>query len=270
MTQILDGKVARDFYKKALIERVGKLSFVPTLSIIQIGDNKESSIYINQKKKFGESIGVNVSHIHLSENISFEEVSEIIKKENLKKEVSGIIVQLPLPKHLDLIKIINLIDPKKDVDGLTDENQKLLAENKPEFVPATALGVILLLDFYKILISGNKIAVLGRSRLVGSPVAQILKFRGAEVTICHSKTPNTREITNDSDIIISAVGKPNLIDFSYIKNGSVVVDIGGDVNFASVSAIVSAITPFPGGVGPMTVLSLFVNLIEATEKRATL
>jgi len=263
MTQILDGKVARDFYKKTLMERVGKLSFIPTLSIIQIGDNKESAIYINQKKKFGESIGVNVSHIHLSENSSFEEISEIIKKENLKKEVLGIIIQSPVPKHLDFIQLVNLIDPKRDVDGLTDENQKLLAEGNSRFISATARGVVLLLDFYKISLQGKSVAVLGRSRLVGNPMAVILKTRGANVEVCHSKTTNTKEITNKSDIVISAVGKPNLIDSSYVKDGAIIIDIGGDVNFADVSKKASAITPFPGGVGPMTVLSLFDNLTSA-------
>ncbi len=276
MPTILDGKTARDFYKKALEERVKKLSFVPTLSIIQIGDNRESAIYIEQKKKFGLSIGVKVSHIHLSRQVTFEEVVRVIGVENSKSEVAGIIIQSPVPKHLDFLKLVNLIDQKKDVDGLTE---------KSRFVPATAHGVMLLLDFYKISIKGKKVAVLGRSRLVGGPIARAMEMKGAYVTICHSKTANTLEITRQSDIIVVAVGKPEFIDRSYIREGSVIVDVGinslygeklegempkrkvvGDVNFADVSPVASAISPVPGGVGPMTVLSLFDNLISASEK----
>lgn len=274
MPLILDGKVARDFYKKALIERVAKLSLVPTLSIIQIGDNKESSIYIEQKKKFGLSIGVKVSHIHLPKAVSFDEIKKTIQSLNSDREVSGIIIQSPVPAHLDFIKLVNLIDPKKDVDGLTDENQKLLVEGKPRFIPATARGVMLLLDFYKIPVSGKKVTVIGRSRLVGGPIAKVMEMKGANVTVCHSKTPNTAEITRQSDIVITAVGKPEFIDHSYIKKGGVIIDVGisgligisglkGDVNFADVSTVVSAISPVPGGVGPMTVLSLFDNLVSA-------
>ncbi|MEK7607337.1 MAG: bifunctional 5,10-methylenetetrahydrofolate dehydrogenase/5,10-methenyltetrahydrofolate cyclohydrolase [Patescibacteria group bacterium] len=267
MPKILDGKIARDFYKKALIEKVKKFSFVPTLSIVQIGDNKESSIYIEQKKKFGLSIGVKVSHIHLPESVTFLEISEIVKKENLKKEVFGIIIQSPVPEHLDFIKLVNLIDPKKDVDGLTDENQKLLADGKPRFIPATACGVMFLLEFYKIPVLDKKVAVIGRSRLVGGPIAKVMEMGGAYVTVCHSKTPNTAEITRQSDIVIVAVGKPEFIDRSYIKKGGVIIDVGisglkGDVNFADVSSVVSAISPVPGGVGPMTVLALFDNLVS--------
>jgi methylenetetrahydrofolate dehydrogenase (NADP+) / methenyltetrahydrofolate cyclohydrolase len=281
MPQILDGKIARDFYKNSLIEKIGRLSIVPSLSIIQIGDNRESTIYIEQKKKFGVSIGVPVNHLHLPENSSFEEVDKIIRVENSKREVGGIIIQSPVPAHLDFLKLVNLIDPKKDVDGLTDENQKLLESGQPRFIPATAKGVMFLLDFYKISIVGRRAAVLGRSRLVGHPIAEILKNRGAIVSVCHSKTKNTVEITKQSDIIVAAIGKPELIDASYIQQGSIVIDVGinsikgekleeevpkrklvGDVNHTSVSNLVSAITPVPGGVGPMTVLSLFDNLIS--------
>lgn len=288
MPQILDGKIARDFYKKDLVERIGRLSFSPTLSIIQIGDNRESSIYIDQKKKFGLSIGVRVSHVHLPGHATFDEVADTIRTENSNEEVSGVIIQSPVSGHLDFIKLVNLIDPKKDVDGLTDENQKLLAEGKPRFIPATAHGVMLLLDFYKIPVFGKKVAVLGRSRLVGGPIAKVMGMKGANVTVCHSKTPNTAEITRQSDIVIVAVGRPEFIDRSYIREGAVVIDVGinsprgeklekleeevpkrklvGDVGFSNVFGIASAITPVPGGVGPMTVLSLFDNLISASSK----
>ena len=286
MTLILDGKIARDFYKKALVERVGRLSCVPALSIIQIGDDKESSVYIEQKKKFGLSIGVKVYHIKLSTDVTFDEVADVVKRENSNREISGIIIQSPVPEHLDFIKLVNLIDPKRDVDGLTDENQELLAEGKPRFVPATAHGVMLLLDFYKIPVLGKKVSVVGRSRLVGGPIAKVMGMKGANVTVCHSKTPNTAEITRQSDIVIVAVGRPEFINRSYIGEGAVVIDVGinsvygeysekleeeipkrkltGDVDFSNVFDIVSAITPVPSGVGPMTVLSLFDNLVSAS------
>jgi methylenetetrahydrofolate dehydrogenase (NADP+) / methenyltetrahydrofolate cyclohydrolase len=285
MPQILDGKIVRDFHTKALIERVAKLSHPLALSIIQIGDNKESIIYIEQKKKFGASIGARVFHIHVPEAASFDEIARIIKEENTKSEVSGIIIKYPVPTHLDFLKLVNLIDPKKDVDGLTDENQKLLSEGRPRFIPATARGVMMLLDFYKISVAGKKIAVLGRSRLVGGPIASVLKAKGAEISVCHSKTSNTREFTRQSDIVIVAIGKPEFIDASYIRKGAVVIDVGinslkgekleeempkrklvGDVDFSGVFPVISAITPVPGGVGPMTVLSLFDNLVEAAER----
>lgn len=288
MTLILNGKIARDFYKKALIERVNRLSFVPTLSIIQIGDNRESSIYIEQKKKFGLSIGVKVSHIHLPKEALFDEIAKVIQDLNSNREIFGIIIQSPVPGHLDFIKLVNLIDPKKDVDGLTDENQKLLAEGEPRFIPATAHGVMLLLDFYKIPVRGKKTVVVGRSRLVGGPIAKVMGIKGANVTVCHSKTPNTAEITRQSDVVIVAVGKPEFINRSYIREETVVIDVGinslhgeksekleeevlkrkitGDVNFADVSPVTSAISPVPGGVGPMTVLSLFDNLISASSE----
>src|SRR3989344_7187833 len=226
MPQILDGKIACDFYKKTLVERVKKLSFTPTISIIQIGDNRESAIYIEQKKKFGRTVGVNVSYIHLPAEAVFDEIARVIGEENSKREVSGIIIQSPVPAHLDFLKLVNLIDPKRDVDGLTDENQKLLAEGKPRFIPATARGVMFLLDFYKIPVKGKKVTVLGRSRLVGGPIARMLEMKGANVTVCHSKTPNTAEVTKQSDIVIVAVGKPEFINRSYIKAGAVVIDVG--------------------------------------------
>lgn len=275
MPIILDGRSARDFYKKALIERVAKLPSAPCLSIIQIGNKRESNIYIAQKKKFGESIGAKVRHISMPEDVSFEDAAKAIKAESDKNEITGVILQSPLPPRLDFIKLVNLIDRKKDVDGLCDN---------PLFTPATAKGVMFLLDFYKVPITGEKTAVLGRSRLVGGPIAEAMKERGALVTVCHSKTQNTAEITRNSKIVVVAIGKPEFLDASFVSAGAIVIDVGinslkgekleeelpkrkvaGDVDFASVLPLVSHISPVPGGVGPMTVLALFDNLVEASE-----
>ena len=280
---LLDGKIARDVRTRALNASFSTLGFVVRLAIVQVGDNPDSTVYIEQKKKFALKIGVTVSHLKFPEDVSFETLSREIQNLNIDSTIHGIIVQLPLPKHLDKEKVIALIYPEKDVDGLTDENQQLLAESHPRFVPATARGILSLLDFYHIPLNGKKVVVLGRSRLVGMPTALAMKSRGALVSVCHSQTLNTREVTLTSDIVIVAIGKPELIDVSYIKKDAVVVDVGinsasgaleeeiskrrvvGDVNFESVVSIVSAISPVPGGVGPMTVLSLFENLLDATK-----
>jgi len=264
---LLDGKKARDFYAQILAAKIRTLGFSPHLAIIQVGDNPSSTSYINQKKKFGEKIGATVEHIAFPANVPFDELKKNILDLNGDKKTNGIIVQLPLPTHLDKKAVIDLIIPKKDVDGLT-ENSK--------FVPATARGVKSLLDFYDIAVKGKKVAVLGRSELVGKPTAKCMENSGAFVTVCHSQTANTREVTKSSDIIIVAIGKAKLVDETYVgENSPVVVDIGlsslcgklaGDVDFEKVKKLVSAITPVPGGVGPMTVLSLFENLVLAAEE----
>ncbi len=275
MSQLLDGKKARDFFKAQLMVRLKALPVQPLLALIQIGNNKESVIYIEQKKKFALSIGAAVEHIHLPETTTTEVVREQISLLNKRTDVHGIIIQLPIPSHTDKDSLIEEIDPTKDVDGLT---------SKTKFIPATAKGVGLLMDFYNIDPKGKKVAVFGRSRLVGLPTASLLTQKGALVSVCHSQTPNPKEISKEADIVIVAIGKPEHIDASYIKPGAIVVDVGinsttgkkfdeemptrklvGDVNFKEVSPVVSAISPVPGGVGPMTVLSLFDNLVLSAE-----
>lgn len=285
MVNILDGKIARNSYKKALIERSKQLAFRPKLALIQIGSNTESTIYIEQKKKFAHDIHAEVEHITCKDASSYGEIEMIIQSYNIRNDIHGIILQLPVPQHLDAYKLINIIDPKKDVDGLTDVNQKLLANGTPHFIPATAKGVMSLLDFYSISVSGKKAVVFGRSRLVGGPLASLLKLKGADVSVCHRQTQNPRARSLAADIVFVAIGKPEYIDVSYIKPGAIVIDIGinsitgvkleeeiakrkiiGDVDHASVKKVVQAISPVPGGVGPMTVLSLFDNLILSAEE----
>jgi len=264
---ILDGKKLQEKRVKALVKKVSKLKEKPVLVIIQIGNNKESNVYIKQKINFGKKVGVGVEHYQLKSSVNFEFIKKLIGDFNNDDEIKGIIVQLPLPKKFNVQKIVNLVDSKKDVDGLT-KNSK--------FVPATARGVLTLLKENKIKIADKKVAVLGRSFLVGTPIANLMREKGAEVTVCHSKTKNTSAITKKADIIISAVGKPGLIKKNFVKEGQVVIDVGisvvdgklkGDVDFEAVNKVVSAITPVPGGVGPMTVLSLFENLVDASKSK---
>ncbi len=270
--QILDGKAVRDSLKQKLLEHIKGLLCIPTLSLIQVGDNARSNIYIKQKMAFAESIGAKVKHLRFPESVSFEELSTAIASENASADTHGIIVQLPLPDGLDKMAVIDLIDPAKDVDGLT---------TGATMIPATAKAVVTILDFYNIDVKGKRVAVLGRSRLVGAPVARLLAARGALVSVCHSQTPNTKEITQAADIVVVAIGKPEFVTAEYIKTGAVVIDVGinsipvagsnkpriaGDVNHADVTGLVSAITPVPGGVGPVTVFSLFDNLVHAAQE----
>ena len=264
---ILDGKKLQGERLKILKKKVSRLKNKPVLVIIQIENNKESTIYINQKIKFGKKIGVGVEHYQLKPNVSFKFLEKLIGDFNNDPEVTGIIVQLPVPKKFDPLKIVNLVDPKKDVDGLVKNTR---------FVPATARGVFTLLKENKISLKGKKVTVLGRSFLVGGPIAKIMRKKGAKVTICHSKTKNNCLKARSADITISAVGKPGFINKRYVKKGQVIIDVGitkvgkdikGDANFESINKVVSAITPVPGGVGPMTVLSLFENLVDASIKK---
>lgn len=293
MSLILDGKKIRDEIAHDLKRRIEALSPKPKMVILQVGSNKESSAYIEQKKKFAEKIGVLVDHLCVAETVTENELIFKIKELNATRSVHGILVQLPLPASLSKEKSVGAIEPEKDVDGLTEVNEKLFKEGKPRFVPATARGIVELLEHYHLPVFDKKVAVLGRSKLVGAPTALLLKQKGARVTLCHSQTPDTKEITRSSDIIIVAIGKPKLVGASYVRNDKTqtVVDVGitavtahgerkldeeipkvtlvGDVDFENVADKVAAISPVPGGVGPMTVASLFKNLVEAYERQRT-
>lgn len=261
---LLDGKIARAHYSSLLEKRIKELSFVPCLVILQVGNRTDSNSYIKAKKSFAQKVGVKEIHINFPEDVGQEELIEAVKKYNQDESVNGIIIQLPLPPQINSEIVLNLIDPKKDIDGLNCATK---------FLPATARGIRELIKFYKIELAGKKVTVLGRSKLVGEPVAKMCHEEGALVTICHSKTENTPQKAQDADILIVAVGKPNLVGREYVKEGQVVIDVGitrhsegqlvGDVNFNEVKDIVHMITPVPGGVGQMTVLALFENLIDA-------
>ncbi|MEK7586284.1 MAG: bifunctional 5,10-methylenetetrahydrofolate dehydrogenase/5,10-methenyltetrahydrofolate cyclohydrolase [Patescibacteria group bacterium] len=275
MAKILDGRIVRDEIKSELIKRVSRLGFSPCLTVVQVGNLPASTSYIGQKIKFGEAIGVKVKHLCFSNNISLDELKNEILKLNQDNSVRGIIVQLPLPPQLDVWEVIETIDPKKDVDGLTAINLKKLWARQSTLIPATARGVLTLLDYYKIVIAGKRVVVVGRSNLVGGPIALAMLNRGATVTVCHRQTKDLASITKTAEILISATGHPGLITSAEVSPRQVVIDVGltvstggglvGDVAYAEVAKTVSAITPVPGGVGPMTVCSLFMNLLDVCE-----
>jgi len=278
MFQLLDGKKIRDERLPALKAEFLALPFKATLAIVQVGDRPDSNSYINQKKIFGEKLGAKIWHLKFTEDIGQAEVIDEIKLLNADPEIQGIIIQLPLPEGWDKKEVINNIAPEKDVDGLTENNQhKFYVGSSEAFVPATARGVMAMLDFYDISTTGKKAVVVGRSELVGKPIAQLLRMRGAEVEVCHRQTIDVPALTSTADILVVAAGNPKMIKADFVKDGAVVVDVGinkteeghlcGDVDFEAVKDRVQAISPVPGGVGPLTVLSLFENLLLASKTK---
>ena len=276
MATILDGKKLRDKILTELKEKIDKYEKKPTLVVILVGENPASQIYVNNKKKTAEKIGINSIVINYPENITEKELLNKIDELNNDKKVNAILVQLPLPKHISKENIINAIDPKKDVDGFTPYNfGKLFSGEKPYVYPCTPKGILLLLDEYNIEIAGKNVVIVGRSNIVGKPLSQMMLNKNATVTICHSHTENLPEITKTADIIISAVGKNIIEGEKMLKSGCVVVDVGifkdstgrtrGDVDFERASKIASFISPVPGGVGPMTITSLMLNTVELFE-----
>ena len=259
---ILSGIVVRDVLRQQLMDHIGTLKTKPELVIIQIGDNPESSIYIEQKKKFGQSVGIPVHHVVLPVTITEQEVIDTIHTYNANDNIKGIIVQLPIPSGINTKKILDEISPEKDVDGLGAYSH---------YIPATARGIMSLCDYYDIGMQGKHVVVVGRSELVGKPTALLCLKRNATVTVCHSYTKNLKEITKQADILIVACGKLQYITSEFVSAGQVVIDVGihrtehglcGDVDMESVKHIVGSITPVPGGVGPLTVVSLFQNVCD--------
>lgn len=252
---------------------------IPCLAIIQVGDLPESAAYIHHKKLFAEKIGAIVRHIQFDATITEKEIVNKIKKLNKNKKVHGIIVQLPLPQHISSLNVIEAIDSKKDVDGLTSVNVKYLQlGNKTGIIPATARGVLSLIKAYNISVEGKRVVVVGRSVLVGAPIAQCLLRAGATVTICHKLTQPLHKFTSQADVLIVAAGSPKLISKKFVNKKQIIVDVGitaiehegkryliGDVDSKKIKSIVSAYSPVPGGVGPLTVASLFENLCEVVE-----
>ena len=245
------------------------------LAIIQVGLRPDSTKYVEHKKRFAERVGVEVCQILIPETITENELREEIKKLNEDKSINGIIIQLPIPAHLQSHVILDAINPKKDVDGMTSHNLRLLYENKDTIIPATTLGILSLLNEYKIPLAKKHVVIVGRSSLVGKPTALLFLNKDATVTVCHSQTENLSSFTSQADILIVAVGIPNFIKKENVKNGATVIDVGinvkedgkvaGDVCFDDVKEVASYITPVPGGVGPMTIVSLFENLLKVSK-----
>lgn len=252
----------------------------PKLVVVQVGDDPGSASYIRQKMKSAESVGMRSEHRHLLESTTLEELLTEVKRLNADPDVTGFIVQLPLPKHLEksVPQIIRAIDPLKDVDGFGAYNlgKMFLSKEFEHLPPATPAGIVMLLEHYKISVAGKHVVIVGRSNIVGKPLAVMLLNRDATVTICHSKTKYLASLMMQADILVAAVGKAKMITAEMVKPGAVVIDVGinridgklvGDVDFESVKELASAITPVPGGVGPMTVAALINNCIQAKKRQ---
>ena len=278
MYQLIDGKAISQQIKDELKEKVEKLKTQGTeicLAVIQVGNDPASGVYVNNKKKACAYIGIQSLSYELPEETTEEELLKLIGELNAKEEVNGILVQLPLPKQINEEKILLAIDPAKDVDGFHPANVGNLSIGRPGYVSCTPAGVIQLLKRSGIEIEGKECVVLGRSNIVGKPMAMLLLRENGTVTVCHSRTKNLKEITKRAEILVAALGKPKFVDASYIKEGAVVIDVGihrnennklcGDVDFEEVAPHTSAITPVPGGVGPMTIAMLMHNCVEGVE-----
>lgn len=276
MTQIIDGKRISQEIKDELKEKVESLKKEgkeATLAVIQVGNDPASSVYVNNKKKACAYIGIRSLAYELAEETTEDELLALIDQLNKDDSVNGILVQLPVPAHIDEDKIIQAISPKKDVDGFHPENVGKLVIGEPGFISCTPAGIIQLLKRSGIEIAGKNCVVIGRSNIVGKPMALLMLRENATVTVAHSKTQNLKEICKRADILIVAIGKPQFITADYVKEGAVVVDVGihrdennklcGDVKYQDVAPHTQAITPVPGGVGPMTIAMLMNNCVES-------
>lgn len=269
----IDGKQISAQIKDELKERVKKENLEVTLAVIQVGNDPASTVYVGNKKKACEYIGIHSLAYELPEETPEEDLLQLIKELNGRDDVNGILVQLPLPAHMDEDKVIRTISPKKDVDGFHPQSVGALSIGQPGFVSCTPAGVIQLLKRTGVEIDGKECVIVGRSNIVGKPMALLMLRENATVTVCHSHTKNLKEVTKRADILIVAIGKPKFITKEYVKEGAVVIDVGihrgadgklcGDVDYDDVAPITYAITPVPGGVGPMTIAMLMNNCVEA-------
>jgi methylenetetrahydrofolate dehydrogenase (NADP+)/methenyltetrahydrofolate cyclohydrolase len=276
MAQILDGKALSKNIINELKQEIADLKThnnrTPGLSVILVGDDVASSIYVNKKKKTCESIGIKSYVKTYDSNISESFLINEILTLNNDVNVDGILIQLPLPNHINQLNVINSVKPDKDVDGFHPLNIGNLLLGYNTLIPCTPLGIIKLLEYYNIDIKSKHVVIVGRSNIVGKPLIPLFLQKDATVSICHSKTNNLSDITKTADILVAAIGKPNFLNVEYIKKGAVVIDVGinrvngkivGDVFFDAVKDIVSYITPVPGGVGPMTIAMLMYNTLKA-------
>lgn len=278
MYQIIDGKKISQEIKDELRDKVADLKSQGKdicLAVIQVGNDPASSVYVGNKKKACAYIGIQSLSYELAEETTQQELLDLIEKLNADSKVNGILVQLPLPKHIDEEKVIQAIAPEKDVDGFNEKNVGALCVGSKGYVSCTPLGIIQLLKRSGIEIAGKHCVVIGRSNIVGKPMSLLLLRENGTVTVCHSRTKDIREITKQADILVVAIGKPKFVDESYVKDGAVVIDVGihrdennklcGDVDFEKVAPHTSAITPVPGGVGPMTIAMLMYNCVSSVE-----
>lgn len=273
MAKRIDGKAISQMVKDELRDQVKKEKIEATLAVIQVGSDPASTVYVGNKKKACEYIGIRSLAFELPEETKEEELLDLVRELNDREDVDGILVQLPLPAHMDEDKVIQTISPKKDVDGFHPQSVGALSIGQPGFVSCTPAGVIQLLKRSGVEIEGKECVIVGRSNIVGKPMALLMLRENATVTVCHSRTKDLKEVTRRADILIVAIGKPRFITKEYVKEGAVVIDVGihrgadnklcGDVDFDEVEPVASAITPVPGGVGPMTIAMLMNNCVEA-------
>lgn len=281
MAEIIDGKFVSSEVRKNISSEVKEFlnatNVTPGLAVILVGNNPASAVYVRNKHKACLDVGMNSYEITMDENTTEDELLEKIDELNSDPKVHGILVQLPLPKHISEEKVINRISPEKDVDAFHPTNVGKIVSGKYEFIPCTPAGIMELLHFYNVEISGKECVVIGRSNIVGKPMALLLLAENGTVTVCHSRTKNLSDVTKRADILVVAIGKPNFVSADMVKPGAVVIDVGinrkedgklcGDVDFTAVEPIASMITPVPGGVGPMTITMLLKNTLTAAKNQ---
>lgn len=279
--KLLEGKKVAAALDETMAQRVSDLKkkgVTPGLAVILVGDNSASSVYVRNKKRRAEKLGINFQLIHFEETVSEKELLEKIDELNHDQTVDGFIVQLPVPDHIDEDKVIEAIDPHKDVDGFTPISVGNLWIGTPLTKPATASGILMMLDHYDVDLDGKNVVIVGRSNIVGKPTAALMLDRNATVTITHSHTKNLKEIISKADVLVVAIGKAKFITQDYVKDQAIVIDVGmdrdengklcGDVDFEDVKNKAAMMTPVPGGVGPMTITALVDQVIELAEGRA--
>ncbi len=274
---VIDGKALAKTVREDLKEEVDELrekGIVPKFAVILVGDDKASLTYVKSKNKACRELGIEYEEIILDSNIEMQELLDIIDNLNERKDITGILLQSPIPDHLDINKAFKRISPEKDVDGFNPANVGKLCLNQDTFISCTPYGILKIFEAYGIDVDGKNAVVIGRSNIVGKPMSMCLLNKNATITICHSKTKNLKEITKEADILIAAIGKKHFVTADMVKEGAVVIDVGinrtdegifGDVDFDNVKEKTSFITPVPGGVGPMTVAMLMKNIVKATK-----
>ncbi len=279
MAIIIDGKELARKIRMNLKEEVDELKktsgIIPKLAVIMVGDDKASKVYVKNKSKACDEIGIEYEEFLLDESTTMEKLLDLIEELNNRNDVNGILLQSPIPKHLDISKAFNKIDYRKDVDGFNPMNVGKLSIGEDCFISCTPFGVTKMLEEYNIDVEGKNVVIIGRSNIVGKPLIQCMLKKNATVTVCHSRTKNIKNITSNADILIAALGKPRFITDDMIKDGAVIIDVGinrtddgklvGDVDFENVEKKVSYITPVPGGVGPMTIAMLMTNVVKAAK-----
>lgn len=273
--EIIDGKLLATSVRENLksdVQKLKKKGITPNLAVILVGEDKASQIYVKNKSKACLEVGINYEEFFLTNDTTMEQLLALIDRLNAREDIHGILLQSPMPKHLNIDEAFERISPKKDVDGFNPVNVGKLCLNQDGFVSCTPAGIMKMFEKYNINLEGKNAVVLGRSNIVGKPMSLCLLNNDATVTICHSKTQNLSEITKNADIIVVALGKPKFLTKDMVKEGAVVIDVGinrtengivGDVDFENVKEVASYITPVPGGVGPMTVAMLMSNVVKA-------